>query len=161
MPRYGQTAATPEVVLPPVLPPSETVLKLRADVRLAYISQFVNLFAPHVNLEFNIEVSRFSHTSLTDGTCCSPSRAVAEPEEPSRLTRRFPPFEPPSELSCCFRRLSDLALTCDILLSYRTWKQTSKGAAPTAAFPPSWASCATLSPTTATQSEPALRSVAS
>lgn len=57
MPRYGQTPATPEVVLPPILPPSETVLKLRADVRLAYISQFVNLFAPHVNLEFNIEVS--------------------------------------------------------------------------------------------------------
>ncbi|ORY62839.1 hypothetical protein BCR35DRAFT_308868 [Leucosporidium creatinivorum] len=55
MPRYGQTPATPEVVLPPVQPPSEAVLKLRADVRLAYISQFVALFSPHVNLEFNIE----------------------------------------------------------------------------------------------------------
>lgn len=145
MPRYGQAPATPEVVLPPVLPPSETVLKLRKDVRLAYISEFVHLFAPHVNLEFNIEVSRSSSTPLSAAELLL--YLIPSSSEAGRhltLHASLLHWEPPSELSCCFRWLSDSTLTCDMLLPYRTWKPTSKGAAPTAAFLPSSASCATL-----------------
>lgn len=58
--RPGTAQATPDPVsLPPAPPPSETVLKLRKDVRIAQISQFILTFGPHVNLDFDIDVSSY------------------------------------------------------------------------------------------------------
>ncbi|SCZ91058.1 BZ3500_MvSof-1268-A1-R1_Chr1-3g02521 [Microbotryum saponariae] len=54
MARYGAVKADRA---PPAPPAPAAVLALRKDVRMAAISQFINLFKKHVNLQFEIEAS--------------------------------------------------------------------------------------------------------
>lgn len=79
MPRYAQTVAAPELIIEPEPAPSETVLKLRRDVRMAAVSQFINLFKRHVNLQFEITVSPCSPTLCTVNILCSCDRACFVP----------------------------------------------------------------------------------
>lgn len=152
MPRLA--ASTPEVVLPPPLPPSATVLALRSNVKLAYISQFVSLFKSHVNLTFAIEVSCSTFTPTVCTQSAPPSKLYGSKSRAA--TDALPPFPflGARRSSAASRSFQDPTLTSIIVSTYRTSKQTSTGVDQAAACPCCSASSVTRWPTTATRMPP-------
>lgn len=132
-----------EVEGPPP-PPSETVLQLRKNYKLAAISQFVQLFKQHVGLDFAIEVStRSPALSILHRLLSTPVRPLACLYR-RRATSHLSSSKHAPRTTC--RADSALVLFC------RTWKPTLKADDQTLASPHFSANSSTPSPTTGTSS---------